>query len=122
MAISHKSWLKRWIMHNKPNNYWIKRSFYQGAAEGRQVRSVKREIKLAKFKCKGQVEGEFRGSNSYAVFRGIKSMLGMQNKKRNVKGFDTSDSELVLWVPRQGVATVYKSFSLKAFTHRGCLF
>lgn len=52
---------------------------------------VKKEIKLAKMKVKGKVEDGLRSGNSHNACRGIKSMVGMQDKKREPFNPDKPD-------------------------------
>ncbi len=45
-------------------------------------------------KFKGKVEDELRSGNSHNAWRGIKSMVGMQDKKRELFNPDKPDSVL----------------------------
>jgi hypothetical protein len=43
---------------------------------------VKNEIKLAKSQFKDKVEDQLKNGNAYCAWRGIKSMVGMSDKKK----------------------------------------
>ena len=55
---------------------------------------VKREIKLAKIAFKNKVEGELKNNNSRFAWQGIKSMVGIQGKKKGVFFPNKSDADL----------------------------
>ncbi len=51
---------------------------------------MKRDIKLAKMQYKDKVQDELRMGNSRSAWRGIKSMMGIQDKKETVSNTDKS--------------------------------
>ena len=43
---------------------------------------VKKEIKLAKTQFKNKVKDQLKKGNAYCVWKGIKTMVGMSDKKK----------------------------------------
>ncbi|KAG7499465.1 hypothetical protein JOB18_039315 [Solea senegalensis] len=88
---------KPWVSKSLKNSINKKKiAYYQGdISEQKEAQKlVKREIKLAKMQYKDKVQDEFRMGNSRSAWRGIKSMMGIQDKKKRVSNSDKSDSTL----------------------------
>lgn len=77
-------------------NSLIMIAYYQGdiIQQKEAQKIVKREIKLAKMQYKDKVQDKLRMGNSRSAWRGLKSMLGIQDKKRTFLNTDKSDYTL----------------------------
>lgn len=71
-------------MNRKKKNHSKKLAHYQGdiTQQKEAQKLVKREIKLATMQCKEKVQDEL------LTWRGIKSMVGIQDKKKRVSNTD----------------------------------
>lgn len=64
-------------------------AYYQGdiIQQKEAQKIVKREIKLAKMQYNDKVQDKLRMGNSRSAWRGLKSMLGIQDKKRTLSKY-----------------------------------
>ena len=88
---------KPWVSKSLKNSLNRKKlAFHQGDIDQQREakKLVKKELKLAKIQYKNKVEEELKNGSSRSAWRGIKSMVGMQDTKKCLSDPHKSDSAL----------------------------
>lgn len=88
---------KPWVSKSLKNSLNRKKiAYYKGdITEQREAQKlVRNEIRLAKMQYKNKVQDELRSGDSRSAWKGIKSMVGIQDKKKRVSHADKSDLTL----------------------------
>lgn len=83
---------KPWVSKSLNNSLMKKKLYQEDTIQQKEAQKiVKRETKLAKMQYRDKVQDKLRMGNSCSTWRGLKSMLGIQDKKRTLSNTDKSD-------------------------------